>query len=509
MNELLESYKQSANGHPVDSYIPGDNKQRIDLVEYYAETDQSGATAMVSGTEAMSLGKISRRLAMQLKIKGASNFDPFPSERNARAGQEGFFSTIRDGFKTFIENIIKYIRMALDWVVDTVKSIFGFRKSARINQAVNDSLVDMKKEFANSLTGIGFPASEYNVENFIGHMPENTNRIGQMTLLKSKLASDEETIKGLQEALPLLQQTIAKLNRASERASQANKTLKRVIGEEYKRLTVRASNPQLAVASEDSPEANRVLKACMEVNASLDTSGLATDVRAIYEALYSISFSNEELMEGFNVVRKRVQDTLVTESVKLNKTDISALMTGIQYLNQRYIEIGKDEVDLSKIDFKALGSIINRDDATKVELMAKHLGNPALLGAYQETTVNIRNFSQFCFMISQSLLIVEQQVVNLCNWHNRANQYYYAGLMNDLEGIAKVNTEARLAGHHPRADIAGYPTDKFVFVKDEDAQTLHEKIAAGFKFSVDVDLAGAKTSLNNFAKQTGWGGGLK
>lgn len=507
MNELLGSYKQFADGHPVDSYIPGDSKQRVDLVEYYAETDQDGATAMVSGTEAMTLGKISRRLAMQLKIQGASNFDPFPSERNARAGQEGFFSTIKDGFKTFIENIIKYIRMALDWVVDTVKSVFGFRKSARINQAVNDSLVDMKKEFATSLNGIGFPAGDYSVENFIGRMPENTNRLGQMVLLKNKLASDEETIKGLQEAIPLLQTAITKLTRASEKATHANKTLKRVIGEEYKRLTVRASNPHLAVSPEDSPEANRVLKACMEVNVALDTTGLASEVRAIYEALYAISFSNEELMAGFSTVRKRIQDTLATEAVKLNKTDVSTLLTSIQYLNQRYIEVGKNEIDLSKIDFKALGNIINRDDATKVEMMAKHLNNPALLTAYQETTVNIRNFTQFCFMVSNSLLIVEQQVVNLCNWHNRANQYYYSGLMNDLEGIAKVNTEARLEGHHPRADIAGYPTDKFVFVQGEDAQTLQEKIAAGFKFSVDVNLGGAKTSLQNFAKQTGWGGG--
>lgn len=509
MNENLSAYKQSADGHPVDSYIPGDNKQRVDLTEFYADTQQDQATVMVSGIEAMNLGKISRRLAVRLKMDGAHSYDPFPTERNARAGQEGFFTAIRDGFKNFIENIIKYIRMALDWVVDTVKSIFGFRKSARINQAVNDSLDEMKQEFSTSLTGIGFPSNEYNLEKFIGNMPQNVSRIGQVSLMKSKLATDEEAIKGLQEALPLLQKAITRLNSSSERALSAHKQLKRVIAEEYKRMYTRRNTHVPLIAAADSPEANRVLKSCAEVGVCLDTTSLANDVREVYDALYKITFTNEELMEGFNKVRARIQSTLVTEQLKVQAQDVSGLLTAIQYLNQRYIDISKNEVDFSKVDFRALGNLVSKDDADKVKYISEFVGNDTLLATYQQTAVDVRNFGQFCFMVSQSLLIVDRQVANLCNWHNRANQYYYAGVMNDIETIAKVNVEARAQGHNPEADIAGYPTHKIVFVKDEDAKTLSEKLAAGMKFSIDANFGGAKTSLDNFAKQTGWGGGLK
>lgn len=510
MNENLAPYKQSADGHPVDSYIPGDGKQLVDLTELYADTEQDKATVMVSGIEAMNLGKISRRLAVQLKLQGAHSYDPFASERNARAGQESFFTAIRDGFKNFIENIIKYIRMALDWVINTVKSIFGFRKSTRINQAVNDSLDEMKEEFKTSLTGIGFPANEYNLEKFIGSMPENVSRLGQVTLLKTKLASDEEAIKGLQEALPLLQKAISRLNSSSERASSAAKQLKRVIGEEYKHMYARRNSQGVPpIAPQDSPEANRVLKACAEVGVCLDTTALSNDMREVYEALYNITFTNEELTEGFNKVRERVRATLHTEQLKIKTQDVSGLLTLIQYLNQRYIDISKNEVDFSKIDFRQLGNVINRDDMEKVKYIAQSVGNDALLATYQETAADVRNFSQFCFLVSESLLIVDRQVANLCNWHNRANQYYYAGVLNDVETIAKVNVEARAAGHNPQADIAGYPTHKIVFVNGEDAQTFTEKLAAGMKFSVDANFGGAKTSLNNFAKQTGWGGGLK
>jgi hypothetical protein len=506
MNEYLDSYKQIADGHPDDSYEPGTNKQRIDLTEYYKETKQDDATMMVSGIEAMNLGKFSKRVAGYFKLAGFESYDPFPSERNARAGQEGFFATLKNGFKTFIENIIKYIRMAVDWVVDTVRGIFGFRKSARINKAINDSLDDLKKEFVTVLSGLGFPAAEYNLENFLQNLPPNQDRVAQLILLKSKFETDQGSIDALGEALPLLQQCIAKLKNSSDRVTQASSSLKITISKEHTKVRARGHlNENWGQPTPDLPaEVNRVMKAILDVSTGLDAVGLATEVSKLYNLLYGINFSNDELMTGFSNVRKRIQETVATETVKLGKQDIPVLLTSIQFLNMRYIEVTSDDLDLSKINFKNLGNTVDKTDAEKVGFIADFYENPALVQMYQQMTVDVRNFSQFCYSVSSSLMVVEKQITNLVEWYNRAHAFYYHGLLEDMEEVAKINREARAAGHTPYANAAGYPRE-FVFIKDADAQTFAEKAGAVSETIISNDFGGVKTTFNNFAKQTGWG----
>lgn len=514
MNEYLDPYKQIATGHPDDSYEPGTDKQRIDLTEMYKETQQDDATMMVTGIESMQLGKFSRRVAAHFKLAGYEQYDPFPSERNARAGAEGFFGTIMEGFKTFIENIIKYIRMAVNWVVDTVKGIFGFRKSARINKEINDNLGKMKQEFVTTLSGLGFPAEDYNLENFLQNLPPNQDRVAQLTLLKSKFETDKESIDSLAEALPLLQQCMVKLKQVADRVTKANQSLKVTIGKEYTKVRVRASNPVHERTLETSPEVNRLMKEILEIASILDVDGITSQVSKLYDVLYKVKFSNEELQNGFSECRKKIQDTVVTEVVKLNKQDVPTILATIQYLNARYIEITDNTVDISKIDFKNLATIVDRGESDKITEISNYYyqhqkfgsGFVTLQQAYQQMCVDVRNYTNFCFSVSQSLMVVERQASNLVDWYNRAHAYYYHGLLGDIDTMAKLNLEARKKGHNPSADVEGYPYNAdAVFIKGADAKTFLERNAATMNVIVEQDLAGVKTSFNNFAKQTGWG----
>lgn len=506
MNDYIESYQQIAEGHAADSYEPSSNKQRVDLTEYYKETAQDDATMMVTGSEALAKGKFPKYVAAYFKLAGFESYDPFPSERNARAGQEGFFSTLRDGFKTFIENIIKYIRMAVDWVVDTVKGIFGFRKSSRINKAINDSLGDLKQEFVTTLSGLGFPATDYNLENFLQNLPPNQDRVAQLVLMKSKFETDQGAIDGLGEALPILQQCIAKLKASSDKVTHSQASLRATISKEYTKTRVRAGNPQLSVTATDSPEVNRLIKACLEVSSGLDTTALAQLVSKLYEVLYKVNFSNEELMNGFDAARKKIQEIVVTETVKLGKQDIPVILTSIQFLNMRYLEMLENDIDLSKVNFKNLGNVIDKTDADKIKEISGYYNHPQMLQIYQQMTVDVRNFSQFCYSVSQSLMVVERQIENLVSWYNRAHAFYYHGLLEDIDTLAKINLEARSAGHSPDADKNGYPNfQNFVFIKDADAKTFAEKASAVSETIISNDLGGVKTTFNNFAKQAGWG----
>lgn len=502
MSELTE-YFQLGNADPADSYVPGDDKQRIDLDEFYRETEQDKITVMVMGSEALSLGKLSKRTAVLLGLKDADRYDPFPSERNARMGAEGFLSTVAEKFKDFIEAIIRYIRMAIDWVVDTIKTVFGFRKSDRINKAVNDSLDELKEEFAKTLTGLGFPATEYNVERFIGNLPANKDRVPQMVLLKNKFVSDQEAIKALAESYPVIQQCVGKLNQSSDRALKAANNLKKVIADEYNRTRVRRTT-QGPLESDASPEVNRVYKACVETKAALDIKPIADQVKQLYEVLYKVEFNNDELMNGFDQVRKKLQGSIQAESMNLYNQDVGTLLATIQYLNSRYLAIKDNEIDLRGVNWKQIGSIIDKSDADKVRAIADFYKYPKLLAVYQEATVDVRNFTNFCYSTSQSLLQMEKQTSNLIEWFNRTHAYYYHGVLDEVDKLREIVLEARSKKLNPMADMFGNPTGH-VFIKDADAKTFMERASAEANFIISNDLAGTKTIFNNFTKQIGWG----
>lgn len=509
---ILDSYKQVGNAAPTDSYQPGEGKQRIDLDEYYKETGQSEGTVMMQGFEELSLNKFSKSVARFFDLPNVNNYDPFPSERNARTGAEGFFTAIADKFQAVIEGIIKYIRMAIDWVVDGVKTFFGFRKSARINKAIDDNLEELKEEFAETLKGLGFPVAQYNVENYLGELPAGKSPVQQVMLLKSKMAKDIDSINGLNNALPLLQQAVGKLRTSSDKVEQAVQRLKKVINEEHKQTMLRKSRGE-RISIAESPEINRITKAIEEVKLNLDVNPIGEIVGKVYEELYKLEFTNEELTEGFDKVRAKLKQSIHTESLKLSPQDVPVVLATIQALNVRYQEISDKELDLTGIKWKEIGGIVDKTDAQKVKDINDFFdfkGVPAaqqLLPSYQRMTIDVRSFTQFCFSVSQALIIVQKQATTLIEWHNRTHAYYMGGVMGDIETMKKAIADAKKNGHNPLTDSFGRP-QPLMFIKDADAKTFMEKFSAEIHNYAQADMKHLKEVYNNFTRQIGWGKSL-
>ena len=502
----LDNYEQ--NSDPTDSYQPGTGKQRIDLDEYYKQTGQQEGTVMMQGFEELSLGKLSKQLARKLQLEGANSYDPFPSERNARAGCEGFFSFVAEKFNEAVDGIIKYLRMVIDWVVDTIKSFFGFRKSARITKAIDDSLGDLKKEFADTLHGLGFPASEYNVEKFLGELPAGKAPALQVMLLKSRMEKDIDAIKGLDATLPLLQATVAQLNKASEKVDKASNRLKKTISEQHKLTTVRKHRGE-AVSVAQSPEVVTTVKAIKEVQISLDIQPISDLVAKVYTELYKINFTNEELTQGFDKVRAKLKQDIHTEALKLNPQDVPALMTSIQALNARYQQISDKHLDMSAVNWKEIGKIIDKSDSDKIKEMNDFYNFKSvpmehqLTSEYQRMTMEVRSFTQFCFSVSQSLMIVQKQASNLIEWHNRAHAYYMGGVIGDIKTMQREIEEAKKAGHKPLVDSKGRPRP-LMFIKEADSKTFMEKFSGETHAHIQHNMKELESVYNNFARQVGW-----
>lgn len=506
--EQLDSYKQVGSSSPTDSYQPGEGKQRVDLDEYFKETGQQEGTVMMQGFEQLSLGKLSRDVAKFLDLPNASKYDPFPSERNARTGAEGFFSYVAEKFKAGVDAIIKYIRMAIDWVVDLIKTIFGFRKSARINKEIDDSLEDLKEEFAETLKGLGFPSKDYNVEAYLGDLPAGKSPVMQLHILKSKMDKDVDSVAGLNQALPLIKDAVAKLTQASNKVDNATRQFKRTLKEAHKQYIVRRSRGE-KLSMGQAPEALQIVKAIQEVKSCLDVQPIGIVVGKVYEELYKTNFTNEELTEGFDKVRAKLKQDIHTQTVSLTPQDIPQLFTSIQALNKRYQEISDKQLDLSGIKWKDLGDLIDKSDADKIEDMNDFYGyaklptHQQLTAEYQRMSIEVRNFTQFCFSVSQSLMIVQKQIVNLVEWHNRTHAYYMGGVIGDLDTMMASIKDAKAHGHKPVVDGKGRP-QPLMFIKEADAKTFMERASGTLHAVIEPNMKELKETYNNFARQVGW-----
>jgi hypothetical protein len=251
------------------------------------------------------------------------------------------------------------------------------------------------------------------------------------------------------------------------------------------------------------PEANRVAKAINEAKLAIDAQGLVSDVVALLNTLYQVKLSNEELESGFDKVRASLQSSLETTSVKITKVNVGLVTTVITNLNARYIEVADDEIDLRKVNWKSIGGLLDVEDTKKVQFIADHTSAQQLVSEYVQTAADVRNFANFCFVITQQLNIVQKQVANLVGWHNKATAYYHSLIIGDIQTMMAIDALARNQG------LDGAPKDKkgvfkFNVLKEVDAQTFIEKTGVQTQKVLEHDIAGLKSNLKAFTNQIGW-----
>ena len=335
-------------------------------------------------------------------------------------------------------------------------------------------------------------------------MPSAVDRNGQLVIMRTKFETDRSAIEGLKQSLPLFQQCIAKLTQCSNRALKVNATYSKVIKDMYDRTRVR-NLLQQAIPGEVSPEVNRLVAASDEVLVALDTKAIVEEVAKLLSTLYKVEFKNDALTDGFGKVRKSLEEEVTTHSVNLAKIDVKELMAEIQTLNLGYIYLSKNSIDMSGINLKALGQAIDKTDADRILALSNYYNAKEPVERYQQVAVGIRNYANFCQMVSRQLLVVERQINGLIGWYARSHMWYLHGLLGDMEKLRALMLEARAEGLKPQADPLGNPTFKMEFISEADAKTFMENFSATNRKVLDEDIGELKTRYNNLVKQLGVG----
>lgn len=504
-NDLLDDHLQIGNSEPTDSYRPGTATQLVDLDELFDTTNQSEVTQMVSGLEEFKTGLVSPEALELLGIDTSTGeFDPHPSKFNAVAGAEGFLSTILESFRKAIEWIIKYVRKAIDWVLNTVKTIFGFKNSKRQEEVINSNLDPLKEEFEKTIVGLGLDPSIYNVSNFIGTLPKGNDRYAQIRILSNKLGDDLEAIKRVGETLPLITEVMQDLKKAGEMATISSGKMERTINDEYKKFKYQMNNGTLETSVGESTIANRVLAACMELSSKFQRNVLLSKVINVFESLYGIEFTNQELGQGLKRIQEELNRTVEVRLVNVKETSPEQWINQISTLNRRYVEIKDRDLDLSSINWRAIGNSINNKTSVKVEEMATVFRTPLILEAYQEAAIGLRDYVNSCHLITKELLKLNQQIKNLIGWYGRVHTYYYSGVLGDIETMKQVIKAAKESGASPLESSTGGPPLDFVSMNGSQPTTVTELFGAHANFLYEADTAGVKTALETFKKQVGF-----
>lgn len=501
--DYLDDHLQIGNSNPTDAFKSGTDVQLVDLDELFVETEQGEINEMVAGYEEFLKGVVSKQTAIRMGCEDF-NLDPFPSEHNARMGNEGFLTSIFEGFRKFIEAIIKYIRKAIDWVISLVRKIFGYEKTDRQVAAIEEKLPALKEEFEKTILGFGLDPNVFNVSNFVGNLPPGETRAPQIRLFSDRLKTDEEAVNALATTFPEITEGMKVLTKLGNDAIFKSKKLERVVDEEFKKFRIALNNGSIELNPERSTVHINLDKAILELKVALDTQPMVDVVHKVYEKMYSVEVTNEELGRGIKGIRDMVSKRAKERILKFPKGDHAKIMSRISELSSMYVAAKDNDVNLKNFNWKALGNVINKSDAAKIEEISNVLKSPKLLALYQGVSNEMRAYSDLCALTARELMIIKEQITNVITWYARINIYYMAGVIGDLETMKEVIAEAKSKGLNPLSDPDGLPPLDFVDTSEGQAKTRGEIFAAHANVIYEADVSGIKTSVDNFRKQMGF-----
>ena len=494
---VLNSYTQYGKGNVPESTIPDDGKQAVDLDEFYRESKQDMVDQVVDGMEAfVQTGLLSKRLAGLYRMEKTNELDPIPSKRNlAVVGAEGFFSAVRDGIMAFIEMVIRYVKMAINWAINAVRSILGLQKSERQLKVIAKATTDIRKEFEGTMRGLGFPDTVFDIHAFTKFVSSKENRSGNVSILVSKLTTEEEAVAALEKVGPMFEKAISEMNTVINQLTQNYKTVSKEIGQAKSKLRSRSTDGHA--------EVNLIKAAIASFYGKINFKEIPATSMAIIKELFKIEFDDEELKRGFQVVRDRIGKECQI-IVANTQHDPGPFIAKAAEFNARYAACAVSDNDLGSVKFAEVNKIITMDDAAIIRELASMTGDNEIVTMYQSLAASVQQSSGNFTIILQTLVKSKQQIDSIVNWYARSLITFYAYIYRDIDTVMELNKSLRAQGMGQHADEEGIPQN-LVVLDEYTAQTFREKTFANYEEIMKNDIFEMKTKINRAAKQCGLG----
>lgn len=475
--------------------VPGSQEEQlIDLDAAYKETGSTDAKELVEGLERYLVDKVlSKRVMTLAGASGCEQFDPMPSKRNAVLGGESFITAIKDGFLKVIDYIIKFIKAAANWVIERIKILFGFGKTQQKIKACDDAREKLEAEMKETLSGLGVNPEIYSIDRLVESAPQSIDRLEMFKYLSVGVQNETQMAAALKETLPELSKLSILLKNSSESLTQKHKQFKNTLDQTRKKLK---SNH---LSETDKFELSKKIKDVMTI--SEDYGKFVGQLSKVTSLLYGVDLEQSKLLEaGIPALKTKLGEVRVAATSKVSGNKISSLYNEITQLNKLVISGVGRSLDFSSLGADVLKQIVALDDASFIQNVGAATGDSELLSDYQRMAVSVRDYVAYVEITSSICTDIMREIENFSRWKDKADTILAAAAYADLNTLAMIL--------HSMAGRGEYDLTKVASATNILPQGQAEALMATREITQEVldhDLAGVKTALNNFARQTGLG----
>lgn len=491
---------------PVDN-MTFDNvdEAAIDMTEIINYDKQTKVTSMVTGVENfLTRGQLDPTTALYLGVVSKpGKMDPTGGMYNSRFGGEGFFSTALKALENGILAVIRFVKKIVLWVVDKVKQLFGFSPSERQAAVLAEKIPELKNEIGAYFVALGFPVNLINLDKYLADMPKDKRRNAQLSFVSSKLVSEEEYMNKFAEIPPLAQQTMRLLGEGARRARDGKK---RFLFKLNKLISQIKSNP-----GSISTEGEELIESMMEIVRALNYREVIPSLSKLNEIVTGQIIeddpSNDFSQRSIEI--NRVISNCITKAQKEADSDI------IKKVEQILAKVSADSFDKingsnQQFDLQELYNLTDVDELTKVSSLSAATGDPRYLEFYRMVTSAASIYSNFAKATVEVLRTFSNTFMDISNWYKNATKFMLAAVAEDVKTICELMLKKQQ--EHQRRGV-NFPVEihangmpkNLTSMSEADAQTAMEKMAYMSSEAINMNLLNVKDSLNNFAKNAGFG----
>lgn len=477
--------------NPQEYLDDKDGKVYVDLTEVFDDTDGRDVQVIVEGIESFMSGTLPDKVNKLLNLP----YEPGDTRFNARVGNEGFISTISEGFLKFIKSIINFITGICKWIYNGAKVLLGFEKTERQKKECVKTRLLLRDELLELFTKLGLPNDLYDIRTLLDSVPEAYNRIQTLKFIKTKLQSDEQSIEQLGKALPLLDKLTSETGKTLSRLNRARRSVGKKVSEIERKIK------QNRLASIDCTELAVVIN---EARKEASLNDLQAPLSEVIKSFYGIEVIDGNGVINYEKLHKDIEQvtTVVNKRVEKDKVkNIQNIINNIEvYILQNHdtLRVVKEIDD----ELKDLRDAVNMDEATIIDGAARIVGDNNILQLYMLYTNEIKQFTLEINQVISLTKTLRLNIQSLIDWNNRVERLLVAYITEDLETIRITLGKMRTDGEIDPSVMSfnGTPL-KYVINKEVGPKGVFEKAVAYLNMGIEADIFNVQKRFNNFKSQ--------
>lgn len=447
----------------------------ISLDDVYEITGQESLRVLAANCiQYLNYGKLAKSAFTTLRISGFESATPFYDKYNAHMGAESWLTKLKDGFITIVKMAKRFLDMILDYVVNKIKSIFGFGKTEKELAIVAEVSNDVKAELGNVLGKMaGVEKVNFNVKELYEALPNSVTTSEAFTIIQDKNKTTKEqleTIEKIQKEMEEAEQLIIK-------ASQTARTTKSRYGNACKALKKAYESKDLSIA--DIMEFRNFMDT--ELVTNLNSNDLRDKLASILDKLYGIDLGSVGADTGFKETIKAQRDkiTAVT-SVTVTPDEYELYQKFSKKYQTSLVRAAKDKFLEGELTF--LKDVILVQDAQLIDNIARLFPEAGvLIPSYTAYSSAITEFASNLDTLVTVIGQVKRTTAGVVNWSNKVDKLMLGYISNDLSKILRAEQENLPQSEVDRLAVVnskGERTDTIMNI-DYDALFMckHEKLA--------------------------------